>query len=92
MPPGFSGNLIFAIIARMLSGNHLNSLLSFGYPRTQDKIQGLWTDQSDIAHLTLKQLSDQAPAVDIKMAREKIIRNFGLDKRLVFPSFPARVC
>ena len=24
MPPGFSGNLIFAIIARMLCGNHLN--------------------------------------------------------------------
>ena len=23
MPPGFSGNLIFAIIARMLCGNHL---------------------------------------------------------------------
>ena len=25
MPPGFSGNLIFAIIARMLCRNHLNS-------------------------------------------------------------------
>ena len=25
MPPGFSGNLIFAIIARMLCGNHLNN-------------------------------------------------------------------
>ena len=24
MPRGFSGNLIFAIIARMLCGNHLN--------------------------------------------------------------------
>ena len=24
MPRGFSGNLIFAIIARMLGGNHLN--------------------------------------------------------------------
>ena len=27
MPQGFSGNLIFAIIARMLSGNHLNDLV-----------------------------------------------------------------
>ena len=26
MPPGFSGNLIFAIIARMLYGNHLNQV------------------------------------------------------------------
>ena len=24
MPQGFSGNLIFAIVARMLCGNHLN--------------------------------------------------------------------
>ena len=29
MPPGFSGNLIFAIIARMLCGNHLNTLKEF---------------------------------------------------------------
>ena len=27
MAQGFSGNLIFAIIARMLCGNHLKSLL-----------------------------------------------------------------
>ena len=27
MPPGFSGNLIFAIIARMLWGNHLNKVV-----------------------------------------------------------------
>ena len=26
MPRGFSGNLIFAIVARMLCGNHLNTL------------------------------------------------------------------
>ena len=28
MPPGFSGNLIFAIIARMLCGNHLKCFYS----------------------------------------------------------------
>ena len=27
MPRGFSGSLIFAIIARMLCGNHLNSVV-----------------------------------------------------------------
>ena len=29
MPGGFSGNLIFAIVARMLCGNHLNMVLLY---------------------------------------------------------------
>ena len=36
MPPGFSGNLIFAIIARMLCGNHLNCPRSVPCPVITD--------------------------------------------------------
>ena len=38
MPPGFSGNLIFAIIARMLCGNHLNHLAWYRLDGIQGKI------------------------------------------------------